>query len=47
MMDDDYEFTEEEIRQQLRLLGYSNVPEYRLKQFKEGTDIVTCLWDLL
>ena len=34
---DDLDFTEEEIREQLENLGYRNVSESRLKEFKRGT----------
>ena len=35
-MMDDFDFTEEEIREQLKKLGYSNIPDERLTQFKTG-----------
>ena len=34
---DEFDFTEDEIREQLEKLGYKNVPSTRLKEFKRGT----------
>lgn len=31
------EFSEDEIKRQLAALGYFNVPEQRMKQFRKGT----------
>ncbi|XP_064623701.1 centriolar and ciliogenesis-associated protein HYLS1-like [Lineus longissimus] len=36
----DYDFTEEEIRTQLEKLGYYNIPDHRLKEFKQDLDHV-------
>ena len=33
---EEIEFTEDEIREQLEILGYSNVPQQRLQEFKRG-----------
>ena len=33
---DDLDFTEEEIKEQLENLGYTNVSDARLKEFKRG-----------
>ncbi len=47
---DELDFTEEEIKEQLEKLGYHNVPDERLKEFKRGiqffhsthdTDLIT------
>ena len=35
-MDDDLNFTEDEIQEQLEQLGYYNVPRDRLRDFKRG-----------
>lgn len=35
-MDDDLEFTDDEIREELAKLGYHNVPDGRLAEFKKG-----------
>lgn len=36
------DFTDEEIREELSKLGYSNVPSDRLQEFKKGLLYVTC-----
>ena len=33
---EDFDFTEDEIREQLEILGYTNVPVERLQEFKRG-----------
>lgn len=33
---DNFDFTEEEIEEQLALLGYRNIPKHRLSAFKKG-----------
>ena len=33
---DEFDFTEDEIREQLEILGYTNVPMERLQEFKRG-----------
>ena len=33
---DEFDFTDEEIRDQLENLGYHNIPKDRLQQFKKG-----------
>lgn len=33
---DDVDFTEDEIEEQLQLLGYKNIPKHKLSQFKKG-----------
>lgn len=33
---DNFDFTEEEIEEQLALLGYNNIPKHRLSAFKKG-----------
>ncbi|WAR18632.1 HYLS1-like protein [Mya arenaria] len=38
-MDDNLEFTDDEIREELGKLGYPNVPESRLAEFKKGVRI--------
>ncbi|CAJ1054140.1 hydrolethalus syndrome protein 1 homolog isoform X2 [Xyrichtys novacula] len=35
---DSLDFTEEEIREQLALLGYKNIPKHRLQEFKQDLD---------
>jgi hypothetical protein len=35
-MDDSLEFTDDEIREELGKLGYQNVPDSRLDEFKKG-----------
>lgn len=35
-LDDDADFTDDEIRYELSKLGYTSVPDYRLKEFKKG-----------
>lgn len=35
-MDDNLEFTDDEIREELAKLGYQNVPDKRLAEFKKG-----------
>uniref|UniRef100_A0A3Q3WZB3 Centriolar and ciliogenesis-associated protein HYLS1 C-terminal domain-containing protein n=1 Tax=Mola mola TaxID=94237 RepID=A0A3Q3WZB3_MOLML len=35
---DNLEFTEEEIQEQLEVLGYKNIPKHRLRQFKKDLD---------
>ena len=40
---DDLDFTEEEIREQLEKLGYSNVPASRLAEFKRGEFLIIFL----
>lgn len=35
-MMDCMDFSEEEIREQLALLGYRNIPKHRLQEFKRG-----------
>jgi len=35
-MDDSLEFTDDEIRDELSKLGYDNVPDRRLEEFKKG-----------
>ena len=40
---DDLDFTEEEIKEQLENLGYTNVSDARLKEFKRGKWIIHCL----
>ncbi|XP_041640158.1 hydrolethalus syndrome protein 1 [Cheilinus undulatus] len=35
---DDLDFTEEEIQEQLALLGYKNIPKHRLQEFKKDLD---------
>ena len=37
---DDLDFTEEEIKEQLENLGYTNVSDARLKEFKRGKWII-------
>jgi len=39
-MDDNLEFTDDEIREELAKLGYQNVPEARLAEFKKGLHTV-------
>lgn len=34
---DNIEFTEDEIQEQLVLLGYKNIPKHRLSEFKKGS----------
>lgn len=34
---DNLEFSEEEIQQQLELLGYKNISKEKLQEFKKGT----------
>lgn len=33
---DNLDFSEEEIQEQLALLGYKNIPKHRLREFKQG-----------
>ena len=33
---DDFDFTDDEILDELSKLGYANVPDNRLKEFKKG-----------
>lgn len=33
---DEFDFTQDEIREQLEILGYRNVPTERLQEFKKG-----------
>lgn len=33
---DNIDFTEDEIQEQLVLLGYKNIPKHRLSEFKKG-----------
>ena len=33
---DEFDFSEDEIREQLELLGYKNIPPERLQEFKKG-----------
>lgn len=33
---DNIDFTEDEIQEQLELLGYKNIPKHRLSEFKKG-----------
>lgn len=33
---DNLDFTEDEIQDQLVLLGYENIPKHRLSEFKKG-----------
>lgn len=35
-MDDDLEFTDDEIRDELSKLGYRSIPSERLQEFKKG-----------
>lgn len=34
---DNLDFTEDEIQDQLLLLGYENIPKHRLSEFKKGS----------
>lgn len=38
-MDDDLEFTDDEIRDELSKLGYRSIPSERLQEFKKGKRI--------
>ncbi|XP_076880771.1 centriolar and ciliogenesis-associated protein HYSL1 [Brachyhypopomus gauderio] len=38
----DLDFSEEEIQQQLSVLGYTNVPKHRLREFKRDLDLLIC-----
>ncbi|XP_020495300.1 centriolar and ciliogenesis-associated protein HYSL1 isoform X3 [Labrus bergylta] len=38
MSKDNLDFTEEEIQEQLELLGYKNIPKHRLREFKHDLD---------
>lgn len=38
-MDDDLEFTDDEIRVELSKLGYRSIPSERLQEFKKGKRI--------
>lgn len=33
---DNLDFSEEEIQEQLTILGYKNIPKHRLREFKKG-----------
>lgn len=33
---DNLDFSEEEIQEQLTILGYKNIPKHRLREFKQG-----------
>ena len=35
-MDDDFDFTDDEIRDELSKLGYRSIPSERLQEFKKG-----------
>lgn len=38
-MDDDFDFTDDEIRDELSKLGYRSIPSERLQEFKKGNSI--------
>lgn len=40
-MDDSLDFTDDEIRDELSKLGYSNVPDGKLEEFKKGMGTYT------
>ena len=41
-----YEFSEEEIRRKLEELGYSNIPDDKLKEFQRGLLWLCRVWKL-
>lgn len=40
---DELNFTEDEVREGLAQLGYYNVPTERIKEFKKGNGIFSCM----
>jgi hypothetical protein len=42
-MDDDFDFTDDEIRDELSKLGYRSIPRERLQEFKKGASCDTSI----